>query len=342
MKNNFNEQMLDLVKLNASVEKMYNHLAKLEIKGLIDSDEYKEYLSLIDTASDIINKKIRNFTCTPKELENYEILLTQLNRLEDHDMIIDVLDLTKNNKIRRTIMQLYYYSIINHVMYEETEDITKKYAEEYGIDISDYEDKEDYEDDIKEMYEEDLKEAYLSEVNEDDFMYAKSKVEAHLLLHFLEEEITNQKNKRIKNTLIRVKYRLIYILPIIERNFINNPKKCANPNLYMELYNYQVEKTNDDIKDITVRLDYENARAELDYLSGLSDEYLKNTNNRISTILRSIYLRMLLSMQLTKENDNALLEDKDEIDYKSNKTKEYVEKAYRLKKEISTLKKVDL
>lgn len=330
MNKELREVFSDISKLNNVLEKIYNELAELEINNKTKDKEYLDNLLLIDAIKDLIRKKFQNLSITTTEIIDFESNIANLNDLNNSNFILDIFELKENNKIRRLLMQIYLYSLKNYIV-----EINKT---NYGLSEEDFDTTEDFEEfnnNINEDITENVRKEY-------DFEYAKEKVIANLLMKYLLEEINTQEDKYIKDTLIKIKYRLIYTLSTLEPQFLKDPNNFVKENLYLELYNYEVENVIDDIEDLAIIPDLKTAKEEIEYFENIEDEFYENKDNIIKIILRSIYLKTMISLQLSSKSDRTLNRKKRNIKYKSEKTKEYINKAYTLKKDIIKPKKVDL
>lgn len=330
MNKELREVFSDISKLNNVLEKIYNELAELEINNKTKDKEYLDNLLLIDAIKDLIRKKFQNLSITNTEIIDFESNIANLNDLNNSNFILDIFELKENNKIRRLLMQIYLYSLKNYIV-----EINKT---NYGLSEEDFDTTEDFEEfnnNINEDITENVRKEY-------DFEYAKEKVIANLLMKYLLEEINTQEDKYIKDTLIKIKYRLIYTLSTLEPQFLKDPNNFVKENLYLELYNYEVKNVIDDIEDLAIIPDLKTAKEEIEYFENIEDEFYENKDNIIKIILRSIYLKTMISLQLSSKSDRTLNRKKRNIKYKSEKTKEYINKAYTLKKDIIKPKKVDL
>lgn len=334
MENPLLNQCLEITKLNKTLESMYTELAELEILGLQYSKEYDKNISYIQMILDVINKKIRALDFTNEDLIEIDEKLGAINGYndEEHNFILDLFELSENNHMRRLCMQLYYISIEN----------------DCGYNIEDIEDKDKYVD--SELAEnEELQEKceeYLDELikKENEVELLKDKLFSHTLMQYLLDAIESEKNIEIKNELIKVKYRLIYLLKDLERRFINNPKKFSRVNFYQELLKEREKDDEEIYMYLYTEPIKEEIEAELNYLSKLNDSYYSNIKNRICVILRVIYIKTYLSMNFDTRIDKELKDIQQQVinETESDISRENVIKSFEIKKELSVPKKVDL
>ena len=113
------DKILDILKLEKTAEKLYEHLAQLEIENKINSKEYKEYVEFISYTRKFINKYLNEITLNDKELIEYTDNLMHIFRLEDVDFIIQLIINKTNNAQIRLINDLTYLAVDRKAIYIE-------------------------------------------------------------------------------------------------------------------------------------------------------------------------------------------------------------------------------
>lgn len=309
--------VLDILDYSTHVEKIYNYLAKLEIEGKKDTEEYEDIASLIEDAIKIENQKYRQIPkFLSKDIIEIKKLIEGLNRTTD-ESILNVTEMnSKTNKLKRLYAHIRDYSLIRNeeedVENNEEEmisveflgfvtQIPKKLAEQYGID-------KQLEEKDKEIRE---KEAERRKVT-CDLIYYKFALINSLFIDYLEEYISNCNNKLIKNRLIKYKYQLIFSTPSLEAGFAKHPKHPSNTEYLKEIVAIKIQehpaKYHDDflknvyydVSDSVVNLsqaDYHAKQSSLDEKVAKIIEVLY-TKACLSTIYDE---GILESLQTTKE-----------------------------------------
>lgn len=313
-------KITEIVKLNRSLEKLYDKLAKLEIEHKEDSQEYQDIKSYIEMTLEVIDKKYRTAHFDDEEIIQINSDLTLLNQfdLTGDDFIIDVLELCEENRIRRTCMQLYYESLRRHA-YLIDDEYTSPDMDPILLDA------------VNEQVEEALE-------LEDKILELKDNLLDNTLMDYLMDAISKEKNKTIRKYLIQVKYRLIYMLPSLERAFLSGGFKFTKTPVYQELLRLEIEDedTIDEFyDDYTAPLE-ETIKFELTYLASLDKEYLSNTKNKARALLRKLYVRASMSINFDQETEksihtfkNKLIEEND-----SPITTGNIDEAMKLTKEL--------
>lgn len=314
------EKLNDIIKFNESLEKIYETLAQLEIDGKTDTQEYQDNISYAKLVVEVIKKKLKSLTATPEEIIDFEKTIGKLNRLNEnnHDILVDILELSTNNKMRRLCMQIYYYSLKNGSYIIEDEYVDESFD--------------------KEIIDEYIDESFM---HEDEIEYLKDKLIANTFMDYLLDAIKEEKDLEIKNELIKIKYRVIYLYEHLEAIFLNDQINFTKTPIIQELFNLKVEENDCDLEEIYIDPVDETIKAELKYLSELNEDYYNSKKNVVRAILRTLYIKTYLSINISKVSINNLDKYKKSIKPKSENSKQYIENAYKLKKELTTLKKVD-
>lgn len=317
-------QLGEILRFYQGLEKVYETLADLESKQKMDSSAYAENIEYVKMFLDIVKEKFKKIHFDDASLIEAEATIASLNQLdnENQDFVIDVLELKKNLAARRLCMVLYMIARENNIGYLEEDIVASPYPEYKAI--------------ADEMILEEFE-------KEDELDLIKDHLFANTLMDYLLEAIQNEKDEEVRDELIHIKYRLIFMLPTLEPRFVNEPyhftktalyqsllqlKVEDNPELYQEEYSYTLQNT----------IEY-----ELIYLSKLPPTYYRTKKNKICLLLRIIYLKASMSINYSPSVDYYLKETLEELisSAKNQKTKESLTEAFAVKKELTMPKIVD-
>ena len=322
-----NKKLADIIKFNKALENIYNTLAELEINGQINSEDYQLNIEYLEMTKEIIDKRINALDLSEEELMEAEEFVASLNHLDDknHDIIIDILCLTRENSTRKLVYQLYMLSRRkNMFVMTDEQPISDEFSE-----------------DELEFIEDEL---YQEVVKEDELDILKENLLSHTLMEYILDAISSEKNSRVKNELIRVKYRLLFLLDTLGSSFINNQRKFTKVPVYQELlkikYNEEPELYYQDFLEPIkgVLTDF------MDTLSAVDKDEIKGYKDKAKYILFKLYLKTFISIIYDEEFHQEIVNAKEQInmDAKSDFARENIEDIFRLKKDLSNLKKVDL
>ena len=322
-----NQKLAELIKFNKALENVYNTLAELEINGQIESEEYQENVDYLDMIKEVIDKKVRALDLDEEEIMEAEEFIAGLNRLDDkdHDIILDVLNLSEENSVRKLVYQLYIISRKSN-MFVMTDEQP----------ISD-----EFDEDEKELIEDEL---YDEIVKEDELDLLKEDLLSHTLMEYILDAINNEKNTRVKNELIRVKYRLLFLLDTLGNPFIKNQKHFTKVPILQELlvckYKEEPKLYNEDFLEPIrgVLTDF------IDTISAVDKDEIKGYKAKAKYILFKLYLKTFVSIIYDEAFHQEMVNTKDAIkeDAKSDFARENIDDIFKLKLELSNLKKVDL
>lgn len=320
MKTKETEKLDDIIQLNEAALKQYNILAKLEIQGQKDSEEYHQVIKNLQLISEVIEKKINSLQIDDKDLLDYENNLAKKHDYEDEDILVETL--FQNNHdlaAKRLSMQIFNYSLINYCYYVEDEYI----AEEY----------QDYREEIAEYMEEDEK-------KEIDFELIKDRLITSTFLAYLEEAIKNETDNDVKELLIKTKYNVLYLICSVEPKFLRNQEEYVNPTLIQNIITLQQDKV--DIEEDFIIPNEETIMMHLEYMAAIPNNYYRSLENNVKVYLLSLYIKTLLSINISKKSDIRLNKVKETIKAKCHKSQDFINEAYNISKTLSVVKKVDL
>lgn len=309
----------DILELNKTALTQYELLAELDIEGKKKSLEYKNTIRNIKLIASIIEKKLANLKISSKDLFLYEKQLAERHNFDDEDIIAETLyQNTHDAAAKRLSIQIFNYSLLNYC---------------YTID-EEYTDP-DYE------YNEELDEIISDDANKEiDFDFVKDRLLIHTLLSYLEKAIKKETNNEVKNILIRTKYNVIYLLYPIEYDFLKKQTNYVNPTTYQEIIGNHTE--NVDIEELFIQPNEETITYHLESIAEIPDEYYDDFLNNVKVYILSIYIKTLISINISEYTDSRLKDFRKSLQLKSEKSKKYVDEAYKVSKKLSVVKKVDL
>lgn len=313
------QKLDDILILNQSALKQYELLAKLDIERKNKTPEYQDILNNLHMISDIIEKKLASLNISNKDLLEYEANLAQKYDYEDEDILVETIFQNIHNlPVKRLSNQIYNYSLLNYCYTSEDE-----YTDE---------DFTDYEEEITESIEEDLK-------KELDFDLLKDRLVNHTFFAYLEDAIAKETNEYVKNILIKTKYYIIYLLYPFESKFLENQDKYYNPTVIQEIITRQEEHV--DLEEEFIIPNEETIIENLECIAYVTDEYYDNFDNSVQMYIFSLYIKTLISINISKPADKRLEDFRKKLKLNSSKSKRFVDEAYNISKKLSVVKKVD-
>lgn len=323
------DKILDILKLEKTAEKLYEHLAQLEIENKINSKEYKEYVEFISYTRKFINKYLNEITLNDKELIDYTDNLMHIFRLEDVDFIIQLIINKTNNAQIRLINDLTYLAVDRKAIYiEDVLEDSKTF----------YDDDEDEDIDL------------LDEINKEynDKMYEIDKLNdillSNIMMDYVIDLIENEKDIELKKELIYFKYRLIYLFRYLETYLIKKEQPITYTHIYFDLLKLNFNKDSLLFEDEILEAIKYNIEYELEELINFKDSEIKDKFTLLEYKLRIIYIKTRLSM-LYDQDTIAYFDHIKELIKKENKSdiaKKLIDESYNLKKELSLRNNLDL
>lgn len=323
------DKILDILKLEKTAEKLYEHLAQLEIENKINSKEYKEYVEFISYTRKFINKYLNEITLNDKELIDYTDNLMHIFRLEDVDFIIQLIINKTNNAQIRLINDLTYLAVDRKAIYiEDVLEDSKTF----------YDDDEDEDIDL------------LDEINQEynDKMYEIDKLNdillSNIMMDYVIDLIENEKDIELKKELIYFKYRLIYLFRYLETYLIKKEQPITYTHIYFDLLKLNFNKDSLLFEDEILEAIKYNIEYELEELINFKDSEIKDKFTLLEYKLRIIYIKTRLSM-LYDQDTIAYFDHIKELIKKENKSdiaKKLIDESYNLKKELSLRNNLDL
>lgn len=261
-----NKEVIDLLfNYGKNMESHFNRLSDLEIANNIDSEEYKKELKVISIYRNEINTLLSKNKLDIKEvLELVYFFKKELKIFDDDETIVNLAIAGNGNNSFIFLYNLFYeYFIeknINIEDYDSPEDYIneQKRIESLTSDNEEYDDEDVIEDieDIEEIEDEDAVSVdineYIDEYNKvaSDIDKLKVYLELTTLLSLTVDRINKEENTFVKNELIKFKYRLIYLFPILTDKFLGLPDRLYSQSMIKKLLSNYMNNSNPDINDI--------------------------------------------------------------------------------------------
>ena len=308
------DDMISILQLNSSIDKLYKLLCELELKGEKDSEQYKEYVDIIRFASKRCERYMTKYNLGDSDINDFINLLGELNHYEKYDPM-NYIDPVSNIKIKRFIQHNYELSLLYHetdedMYYDDKVTIEGvEYDYETGAIVAEQEGYEEQAEDIRFLQKQ--KEQEIEQERKlDDMNYAELVLETHTFMLYLLDRIEEETNEEIKKKLIEAKYRIISNVRTLELSFL------YDSSLDYSLFVYQ-----DDLH----RIFKSDPRLYVDYVMKLeqiidwarmsiierSKEKYDSIDDQIYNILLSISLKTYTSIIPNETVRNGIKEDSD-------------------------------
>ena len=343
--NYFYKWAIDSLKMHKSLEHLYNKLADLEINNKENTQEYKDILNYIKFTNEIIDKKLNDEHIEPQDAYNYKNFLLHLNNSHSCDFLESICNLSEINYIKRFYNELYKISLKDEDMIDLNTPLDLDSAiknaiiDELGEDI--YQDDTDvYLDNDDDTEEVEL----LDDIDYDEFKYlldnitdTKDNLIYNLFYDYLDEYINKEKDEYIKNNLIKVKYRLIYLSKDLEDSLINNGKVKTRTNIYKEILIKQESIYQHKYDELFIEPLIDEINNNVNEIINHDKNYYKDKNNIIKNILLIILTKVNLSLNYDPVFKTQMNDFKKDL-IKEAKCKESIESikdSFNLTKSIS-------
>ena len=309
------EDMLSILELNNSIDKLYKMLCELELNGQMDSKEYQEYVGMIRFARSRCDYYFLKHPLCDTEMNDFIELLMDLNRINPNQTM-DFLSYIPNTRIRRFIEHNTELATIYHQDTAEEqlifEDITDRFFAG-DLDLMSF-DLEDYDEDDLEAEEamvNNLLQSNSREINEavDDYNQLKFKIESHIFISYLIDAINNEKNMEVKKKLIETKYRIIAMVRNIEDTFLYNTR-FENINYdYLNLSLNDMFRKNNNFYSDYIESYEQLIGQQQDLLLDRNKEKYDNIDDYVQDILLGISLQTYISCLPNDMVRDAIIED---------------------------------
>ena len=314
----------EINKISKSIYKLYLKLEELEKAGKKNSREYRETLEYITIAREYNLNKMNQLLDSQEFFDINEFTRYVTNRYKTS---LEILDLDDSNI---EVLRLFLYTLI---------EATKQNK---NINSSTFMDAFDEEGNITKQ------EISLSDENielakkENDFTVFRIMFLNRTLINLVERKIKFAKSKEMKDLYIKFKYRLLYLYPFLEQDFLSNTDcyydiredystlsliRAEYPNEYEDIYMTQHEQAISLI---------------LGDLSTIDDSYQDTVKNKFLIEIKELFIKACIYSCLEPEEyiDNyEYIRDEYFKTTDSKKAKKIMKKA--LKRKDLKIKNVD-
>ena len=365
----------NIMQMYASMLKIYNAQAKLEIEGKIDSEEYKTNYQYLCMIRDHIYNKYEKQEIPIKETNNFlEFLNAYFDEYmgEDDNFLSMISDEQFTCPAYRLYNDLFYYNLNKHIIIiEDGEDEDYNILEQMAIENAEFDElkknfgyasndgsgyilhepEEDEDDEEYEELEELTNNIYLDAFQEAMEIQCQSmdvdlyRIQLHelTLLEYLEDYIKNTTNKHLRNGLIKIKYLLTFTFPSIENKYLRVPETMTSTLILKTAINNYYHNNDQDLKnvfDVEYSAPIEDMiNLELETLSNMETE-AKKTKDKVKAIMHMLNLKTNISINIDEVIDDNLYELKREAisNATSENSKKLIRESFKTKKELLVTK----
>lgn len=312
----------DAIPLFSALESQYEELSKLELAELKNSQKYKESLENIKLINEVINKKLAHLIIDYDNFLDYKAILMEKNNIPPFDIAnLDDFILNNDNYLKRLINHLYFLS--KDINFELDESFMKINNDDIIIDATNY----------------------LSLMSSISDML--DKLLLLTLFEYLLEEINKTVSIKVRNQLIKVKYRLLFLYPELELYFLynkDNHSKAVSVSKYLLNVLKNIDTDCEAFKEICEGYLYKNIIELATRISKLDEDFFNIEKNEIIVLIRGIIIKTFISINFDLSISQKLEQDKSELlnNTKSEKAKQYLLQSFSLNDKLNVPKIVDL
>lgn len=285
---------------NKTAALAYGLLLNLELAGKEDTDKYRLVVEELKVIKQ--RQEAYIYSVDPIELVRACKKLDSECGFDKTDQIEDALfEKVGYMPQRRTSLQIYYFSLLNHI-----------------IDI---------------LYDEELTEEALEEgkkeleviYKEFDVAYIREHILTHTLLDYIKNAIAEETNEKVKERLIIAKYNIMYVASCVEEAFLNKPKNFSERVKYIDelqrrgLSDEEAQSYGEYVVEIIV--------GEVNHLETYTDEDLDDEEKRIDAYLKSLYLKAAYSIHVSEFIESVVDESRKEMEKRDKKVYKYIKDA---------------
>ena len=346
------ELLQDLLKFSKSAVGLYDRLADLEIKGEAYSKQYFEYLDLIREVRKYEERLWNQIRIDTPFMQNYLERICRVKKISNQDLLF-CLDSLNNDVVE-------YKRLIGHaqtlgarrdetiVAYEISPEEFSKYKRQveeqlgYPIELLTPE-KAGYDryDDMNQFVDE---QTVAEEHIRNQIELLRNEVLSHTFIAYLDEEIKKCTNKYIRNYLIQAKYRTICFNDALEDYFVDRAPSYLMPKLFQRCVEADIkgkEKYYQEVYTNFLQAEIEEAISELD---SIEYDKLPLRQGGGYVLLETIYTRACNSVNPSAdlEGDIEVIKQNALKNSKTDYAKQNIIDSFKLKKELTMSKNVDL
>ena len=338
----------DILDFSKSAGVLYDKLADLEYNNLVGSKEYFECIDFLREIRKCEDKRWKEIKMNTEFFHSQMTYQTSAHNLQLQDLLFAVSIMQDDFEYRRLISFAETYAAKRNETLcaceftnEELEDTKRQLEEEYGCEVEFVSPEEDEYTDIEEFIDPtDLAEE--KERNEVELL--RNEALSHTYIYYLQEAIKNAKDEETKKYLLKVKYRTIGVNEPLEKYFLDRAPYFVMPKLFQRCVEVDIKRRKNAYQQVYVdfiKADIEESIRELDTI-----EYteLPLEEGGGYALLESIYTKACNSINPSCELDNELQVLKQNA-LKSSKTdyaKQKILECFKVNKELSVTKNVDL
>ena len=314
------QDYLKIIKNNEYIEKMYMQLAQLEIENNTNSDEYKNIIELIKDLSIKNTKLMKKYPLNDEFLENFLELMDSLNFYKSEDLNATLLILNnklslKNKKFIENILTLN--TLRKDFSQEELIPDFDEYAVNYNgyffkiddlINYLEMSGNDEIADEIINVKDDLFDKAYEDICLRQKTYFVRIALQNHTILDYIQDEINNTTNEKIKNKLIQSKYKYICWCKSLEDAFLKNPYNCSKTKFYQSIFN-ESKEISDSYEPVNIEFNQfytDNSKGLLNYLAYRDKEKYDNIDDLYDDVLRNILLKSYSSL-ITDRNKSNLI-----------------------------------
>lgn len=295
-----------IFELSKLIHSMYMKLAKLEIDGKKNSQEYKEAIPILRRLSKRFDNILFDRKLWNRELVNVADLITTLCEFEDSYLFNYVDEIIDDEKlhIKRILQRIYEIESELQVSisepkfeeYIETDEDNEDYA---YINIADQSDSNEKNNVICDEYLMDLYE---------ELDYNKTTLDIHTFMDYLLDEIEITKNKDVKNELIYNKYKMISLFRNLELSFLRNQDKFTSVEYYHRKLDSIFKKEPKLYSDYVLSFRYVAHQNMTNFIDRDKTHY-DGIEDRVYDILSALKLKTLASIVYNDDVRDEILQD---------------------------------
>ncbi len=372
------EKFDEISKFSNSAAILYDKLAELEYNGLVGSKEYFECIDLIKCVRKYEDKRFDTIVFDTSFMQKYLEDLVVENNLCDTDMlytfitpkddnmgmirlisrvshlmakrnettVIEEIDPNELIQFKDGLQDSFGNTVEQVVDYDDEEEDYDDEEEDYDDEEEDYDDElDDDDDDLYEDIEDDAKKSLLKfEKKNNKIALLRHEILSHTYLSYLVDFIKNAKSNELKKALLKVKYRTICYNDALEEFFLDRAPEFLMPKLFQKQIENDINKMKKRYRDVYLRNIQIDMEATLNLLDEIKTDGLPLEYGGLQAIIECLYLKACNSV-----NPSYILEGEIEVlkqnAIKISKTdyaKEKIIDSFKLKKELTITKNVDL
>ena len=351
MANKTHDIIQDIIAFSNSAIKLYDKLAELEYNGLVGSKEYYECIDLLRYIQEYEDKKYAQIKFNTIYMQDQLEYMCKANNLKYEDMLFTLCSINDDALgVKRFVSKSQTIAAKRNetaVVRPMTEEEKKKYEADlekqlgYKVELQSVTDYyENYDESEEPGYEEELQEEKVR--NEVEIL--RNEALSHTYIAYLDDYIRNTKSKRLKKALLKVKYRTIGFNKPLEDYFLERGPQFVMPKLFQRCVEADITRKKNAYAEVYLdflEAEIEEAIRELDTIENFD---LPLKEGGLYAIVESIYTKACNSINPSYElecslevlKQNALKKSK--TDY----AKEKIMDSFKLKKELTMSKNVDL